>query len=149
MNLVQQDIVYNYKTFELLESMIELSRINIDRFQRMGVGEANRLFYGMTSFNTGRQTGKSTAIARYLKENNAIVVSPTRVLQKCMTQLLQSDNCFNLCVGDFRNPCIFRGVRGEFDLIFDECNPEDIHLCLNRLSEYTGIKIKSIVRVGL
>lgn len=147
MNLVQQ-IIYKYKTFELLESMIELSRVNTVRLQ--GIRDI-QLTYGMTGFDTGRQTGKSTAIARYLKENNAIVVSPTQAHKTYMTGLLQYVDNFNLCVGDFDDSCIFRGLHGEFefDLIFDECNLADIHLCVNRLREYAGIKIRSIVKVGL
>ena len=87
MNLVQRDIVYNYMTFELLESMINLSRINIDRFQSIGIDRVNRLRSSMTSFDTGRQTGKSTAIGRYTKENdNVIVVSPSKALTKIMAE---------------------------------------------------------------
>lgn len=149
MNLVQQDTVYNYKTYELLESMIELSRINIDRFQGMDrVGEVNQLRFGMTGFDTGRQTGKSTAIARYAKENDCIVVSPTKMLQKIMTERLQSVNNFNLCVGDFCNTRIFRGVRREFDLIFNECSIKDIFFCIDRLGIRPNIKVRSIVKVG-
>ena len=153
MNLVQRDIVYNYMTFELLESMIELSRINIDRFHHTDVYRFSQLTSSMTSFDTGRQTGKSTAISRYAKENdNVIVVSPSKVLTKIMAERLQSANKFNLCVANFNNSnasSIFRGLRGEFDLIFDECSLEDIHFCLERLGKYSGIKIRSIVKVGL
>lgn len=113
MNLVQQDIVYNYMSFELLESMINLSRINIDRFQRISMDRVSQLRFSMTSFDTGRQTGKSTAISRYAKENdNVIVVSPSKTLKKIMVERLQSVNKFNLCVADFNNSNIFRGVQG-------------------------------------
>ena len=150
MNLVQRDIVYNYMTFELLESMIELSRINIDRFHHTDANRVGQLKFSMTSFDTGRQTGKSTAIARYLKENdNVIVISPSKVLTKIMVERLQSVNKFNLCVADFNNSDIFRGLRGEFDLIFDECSLEDITFCLSSLGKHSGIKIRSIVKVGL
>lgn len=149
MNLVQRDIVYNYMTFELLESMIELSRINIDRFQSIG-NRFSQLTSSMTSFDTGRQTGKSTAISRYTKENdNVIVVSPSKVLAKIMAGQLQSVNKLNLCVTEFNNSPTLRGLRGEFDLIFDECSLEDIHFCLECLGKHTGIKIRSIVKVGL
>lgn len=153
MNLVQRDIVYKYMTFELLESMINLSRINIDRFQSIGLDRINQLRSSMTSFDTGRQSGKSTAISRYTKENeNVIVVSPSKVLKKIMTERLQSVNEFNLCVADFNNSNnsnIFRGLQGEFDLIFDECSLEDIHFCLSKLDIHSGIKIRSIVKVGV
>ena len=150
MNLVQRDIVYNYMTFELLESMINLSRINIDRFQSIGVDRVSQLCFGMTSFDTGRQTGKSTAISRYTKENdNVIVVSPSKVLTKIMTERVQSVNKFNLSVADFNTTNIFRGLQGEFDLIFDECNLEDILFCLSSLGKHPSIKIRSIVKVGL
>lgn len=150
MNLVQQEVVYKYKTFELLESMIELSRVNIDRLQRMGVDRVSQLRSGMTSFDTGRQTGKSTAIARYFRENDdVIIVSRTRAQQKTMAGGLQSFSIFNLCVGDFNDRHKFKGIRGEFDLIFDECNLEDILHCLWCLGEYPSIKIQSIVKVGV
>lgn len=155
MNLVQRDIVYNYMTFELLESMIELSRINVDRFQSIGIDidRISQLRFSMTSFDTGRQTGKSTAISRYAKENdNVIVVSPSKVLKKIMSERLQSVNKFNLCIGDFNNSHnsnIFRGLRGEFDLIFDECDLADILFCLSSLGIHASIKIRSIVKVGL
>lgn len=150
MNLVQRDIVYNYMTFELLESMIKLSRINIDRFQSIDIDRVSQLRFSMTSFDTGRQTGKSTAISRYTKENdNVIVVSPSKVLKKIMTERLQSVNEFNLSVSDFNNSDIFRGLRGEFDLIFDECSLEDILFCLSKLGIHSGIKIRSIVKVGV
>lgn len=148
MNLVQRDIVYNYMSFELLESMIKLSRINIDRFQ--SIGGVSQLRSSMTSFDTGRQTGKSTAISRYTKENdNVIVVSPSKVLKKIMAERLQSVNKFNLSVADFNNSNIFRGLQGEFDLIFDECDLEDIHFCLECLGKYSGIEIRSIVKIGV
>ena len=152
MNLVQRDVVYNYMTFELLESMINLSRINIDRFQSIGmdIDRVSQLRFSMTSFDTGRQTGKSTAISRYAKENdNVIIVSPSKVLKKIMAERLQSVNEFNLRVADFNTSNIFRGLRGEFDLIFDECSLDDILFCLSRLDIHSGIKIKSIVKVGL
>lgn len=152
MNLVQRDIVYTYTTLELLESMINLSRINIDRFQGISVDRVVQLRSSMTGFNTGRQTGKSTAIGRYAKENdNVIVVSPSKTLTRFMAERLRSANKFNLCVEDFDIPNIsniFRGIRGEFDLIFDECSLENILFCLNSLSIHTGIKIRSIVKVG-
>ena len=150
MNLVQRDIVYNYMTFELLESMIELSMINIDRFQSIGIDRVNRLRSSMTSFDTGRQTGKSTAIARYANENeNVIVVSTTKEPKKIMAERMQSVSNLNLCVADFNTSNIFRGLRGEFDLIFDECSLEDIFFCLKSLGIHAGIKIRSIVKVGL
>lgn len=150
MNLVRRVIVYKYKTFELLESMIELSRINIDRYQSTEMDRVSQLSAGMTSFSTGRQTGKSTAIARYLKENDdAIVVSPTRELQKTMAKQLQSVSKFNLCVESFNDSRKFRGLRGEFDLIFDECNLDAILHCLRCLDEYSSINIRSIVKVGV
>ena len=140
-------------TFELLESMIELSKINIDRFQRISMDRVSQLRFSMTSFDTGRQTGKSTAISRYTKENdNVIVVSPSKVLTKIMTERLQSVNKFNLSVADFNNSHnsnIFRGLCGEFDLIFDECSLDDILFCLSSLGIHSGIKIRSIVKVGL
>ena len=138
MNLVQQDIVYKYMTFELLESMIKLSRINIDRFQRISMDRISQLRSSMTSFNTGRQTGKSTAIARYAKENDVIVVSPTKALTKSMAEQLQSVSNFNLCVTDFKNSHILKGIQGEFDLIFDECYLEDINICLCHLGNTQG-----------
>lgn len=159
MNLVQQDIVYKYMTSELLESMINLSMINIDRFQSISGDRVGQLRSSMTSFDTGRQTGKSTAIAHYAKENeNVIVVSTSSAAKKIMAEQLQSVSNFNLCVKDFDisntsnisdTSNIFRGLRGEFDLIFDECNLEDIRICLWYLGKYSGIKIRSIVKVGL
>lgn len=150
--LVQRDIVYNYMTFELLEAMINLSRINIDRFAQLGSpDQLSRLMFSMTSFDTGRQTGKTTAISKYIKENdNAIVVSPTQQLKKDMSFSLKSAKGINnLTLSDFKSDSnIFRGLRGEFDLIFDECELRDINNCLYHLSIHSGVKVRSIVKVG-
>lgn len=152
MKLVQRDIVYNYMTFELLEAMINLSRINIERFAQLGSpDQLSRLMFSMTSFDTGRQTGKSTAISKYIKENdNAIVVSPTQQLKNDMSFRLKSAKCNNnLTLSDFNSDSnTFRGLRGEFDLIFDECELKDIGYCLDRLSIHSGVKVRSIVKVG-
>lgn len=152
MNLVQRDIVYNYMTFELLEAMINLSRINIDRFAQLANDQLSRLMFSMTSFDTGRQTGKTTAISRYIKENdNAIVVSPNKHLKKDMSFRLKSNKGVNnLTLSDFKSDSnTFRGLRGEFDLIFDECELKDIVNCLDQLSIHSGVKVRSIVKVGV
>lgn len=153
MNLVQSDIVYNYMTFELLEAMINLSRINIDRFEQLGSpDQLSRLMFSMTSFDTGRQTGKSTAISKYIKENdNAIVISPNKYLKKDISFRLKSAKGINnLTLSDFRGDSnTFRGLRGEFDLIFDECELRDIVNCLDHLSRHSGVKVRSIVKVGV
>lgn len=153
MNLVQRDTVYNYMTFELLEAMINLSRINIDRFAQLGANDQlSRLMFSMTSFDTGRQTGKSTAISKYIKENdNAIVVSPNKHLKKDMSFRLKSAKGINnLTLSDFKSDSnTFRGLRGELDLIFDECELRDINNCLYHLNLHSGVKVRSIVKVGV
>ena len=152
MKLVQKDIIFNYKTYELLVSMIDLSRVNMDRFRDANIIEkCSKMVSNMAGFDTGRQTGKSTAIARYLRENdNVVVVSPSTILKKIMNDKLHTPNKFNLSVHDFnRHSAIFKGLYGEFDLIFDECSLKDIQYCLKFLVTHTHIEIKSIVKVGL
>lgn len=150
MKLVQKEFIYNYKTYELLVSMIHLSRVNMDRFRGDFIMKCSQIMSNMASFDTGRQTGKSTAIARYLRENdNVIVVSRNAVLKKIMDEKLRAPNKFNLSIYDFNRHSIFKGLHGEFDLIFDECSIEEIHHCLKFLLTHTRIEINSIVKVGL
>lgn len=150
MNLVQRDIVYNYMTFELLVSMVELSRINADRFKN--IEHLNYPMRSMTSFDTGRQTGKSTAISRYIKENpNSIVILHNNNAKLDMKKRLSNIKDYRvLTLSDFsQDSNTFRGLRGEFDLIFDECSYDVVTKCINSLVKFSSIKIKSVVKVGL
>lgn len=153
MKLVKQETVYKYDTRVLLEAMIDLSESNVNRFRGSPMGELNSIFSSITSYDTGRQTGKSTTLVNYLNDNpnkNIFIIARDQIHAKNLQHLAQSkiglDNILSVAYKSTGSRLsIFRGLS-ELTLIFDECSTNEIEDFIERIE--VPNRIKAIVKVG-
>lgn len=64
--LYEETMTIKYKTYELLNMMVDVSRANIKRFAKY---REEIPVSAMTSFSLGRQSGGTTAAIEYLRRN--------------------------------------------------------------------------------
>lgn len=153
MKLVKEETTYKYDTRILLEAMIDLSESNINRFSGSPMGELNSIFSSITSYDTGRQTGKSTTLVNYLNDTsnkNIFIIARDQIHVKDLQYVAQSkiglDNIMSVAPGPRgSNLSIFRGL-GKFTLIFDECSTNEIRDFIERIE--IPHYIKAVVKVG-
>lgn len=155
MNLFKKIESVEVNNYNLLTQMMELSKANVSIDTHLGV--FSLLYNTMCSFNTGRQTGKTTAALRYTNENaeNTILVVHNRETLKNITRPRGYPIRNIFPASDFINKKLPDNLRGfkydELSIIFDECNSNQIHDTLDTLISYNILTLENtsgIVKIG-
>lgn len=155
-----------FHTLELLESFVDLSYQRGIAFADMTpqLNPLDQYRMMLTSFGTGRQSGKTTAVADFLENNltsTVVVVPNIKMKFNLMSHGSYSEDSRIITASRGENPheavdLYLKAIdnldyKQGLNLIFDECSSDEISATLNRIADLWpryGAKVRSIVSVG-
>jgi hypothetical protein len=150
--LLNRQVIYKYNYDELIPQLIEVSRENIKRRRDRSVATTMN---AMCSISMGRQTGKTTGIIDYAKRNpNGCIVITHNFPESQYKEALEGTHTVFVSLGSITaNVGGLRGIRGEYDFIFDECTTDEVYKVICNLSDARLISenmmiVRSILKVG-
>ena len=150
--LLNMQVTYKYNYDELIQQLIEVSRENIKRRRDRSVATTMN---AMCSISMGRQTGKTTGIIEYAKRNpnGCIVITHNSSDVQYKEELKDTNAVYMPIMSILTNPGSVRGLRGEYDFIFDECTTDNIQRVICNLRDFgligeNTITVRSILKVG-
>lgn len=154
MNLfLTRQVTYKYNYDILIPQLIEVSRENIKRRRHCDIETTTN---AMCSISMGRQTGKTSGIIDYARRhpNTCIVITHCPACVEHYNAALRDRNALIISSRQIiANPDVVRGIRGEYDFIFDECTTDEVHkaICNLHVAGLIGenmMVVRSILKVG-